>query len=184
MKLSEFQTACTTFSKEAITKAAAMPSCSVGEWSLPDLSGHLVMVNIMCSRSLEGFGPETLPDPAEAIGSDVFATLSGTSTMFCSTFAAASDVNKICPTPVGPYPAYVVQTQGSLEHLIHGIDVAIAYELPLNVGDDVIADAATRILASAALYDQFRSMGMYSEPTAAAPDASAAVRLLAYLGRS
>jgi uncharacterized protein (TIGR03086 family) len=183
MKLNDFQSACIAFSRTCITQAQTRPEAKIGEWSLNDLTTHLVMVNLMCAGSLAGRGPETLPAPEDVVGKDLGAAFARTTSDFLQAFATAADVTIECPTPVGPFPAWVVQTQGSLEHLVHACDLAHELGLAITPADDVVADAATRILQNTALYDTFRSMGMYGAPASAEPDASSLQRLLSYLGR-
>ncbi len=182
MRLYGFQTSCTQYSATAIAAAFTVDGFAVGEWDASALATHLVMVNVMCARALDGHGPGSLPSPESIIGDDVAGALESTTGVFLSSFGSAADVNLICPTPVGAYPAWVVQTQGSLEHLIPACDITTQLSLP-PPESEIIAEAATRILANTALYDQFRTMGMYAPPTIADPDASALERLRRYLGR-
>jgi hypothetical protein len=182
-RLLDFQIAATAYSAATLKEAQGLGSKTVDEWSLLDIVGHLAMVNVMCTRSSQGLGPETLPALDVIIGDDADAAFASTTSLFVATFAALGDVDLVCPTPVGPYPAWVVQTQGSLEHLIHACDVAAAFELA-PPSDELVADAATRILAQPALYDTFRAMGMYKTSLAVDPDASAFARLRACLGRT
>jgi uncharacterized protein (TIGR03086 family) len=184
MNLNDFQTQAVLFAKSCIDEAVAKgTNTMIGDWSMTDLVGHLCMVNVMCASSLAGHGPELLPPSEEVVGQDPFAALAKTSTEFVTSFAAASDKSITCPTPVGPFPAWVVQTQGSMEHLIHACDVIHSFGLPRAVPDSLVAEGSTRILINTALYDKFRSMGMYAAPVAVAPDASSLTRMLAYLGR-
>jgi uncharacterized protein (TIGR03086 family) len=184
VKLSDFQQTCIELSGRCITAARHHVDSRIGEWSVDDLASHLVMVNVMCINSLGGRGPEMLPVAESVIAGDVDGAFRRTSDDFARAFAGAADVTMPCPTPVGLHPAWVVQTQGSLEHLVHGLDLVRALELGIEVDDSVIADAATRVLASGSLYDTFRSMGMYAPPASCAPNATATDRLLAYLGRA
>jgi hypothetical protein len=186
MKLDDFQHACIVFAQHCVAQARLQPSHetqSIGEWSFEELVTHLVMVNMMCSSSLEGKGPETLPPAQDVIGDNLYDALKRTTEMFTATFALAVDKAKPCPTPIGEYPAWVVQTQGSLEHLIHACDLQRTFGLLVQPPEALVAEAATRILQNVQLFDMFRSMGMYSEPVIASPDCSSIDRLLAYLGR-
>jgi uncharacterized protein (TIGR03086 family) len=166
-----------------VAEARAASVLRVGDWSIDELLTHLVMVNTMCARSLAGFGPETLPPAEEVVGSDAFQAFQRTTTVFIDAFVAAADKSVICPTPVGPHPAFVVQTQGSMEHLVHACDLAQAISSTTRPTDDIVADAATRVLRDTALYDTFRSMGMYATAVDPGPDSSSLERLLGYLGR-
>jgi uncharacterized protein (TIGR03086 family) len=184
MDLNSFQQSCVQFSAQCIAGTQEAVSASdVSGWSVDDLTGHLVMVNLMCANSLQGKGPETLPPLEDVVGASMRDAYSRTSAEFVRAFASASDVTMDCPTPVGIFPAWVVQTQGSLEHLIHGVDLSRAAGLGLTPSEEIVADATTRILQNTSLYDTFRSMGMYSAPRVAAPNAPALDRLLGYLGR-
>jgi uncharacterized protein (TIGR03086 family) len=184
MDLNSFQQSCVQFSAQCVAAThQAASTTDIGGWSVNDLTGHLVMVNLMCANSLQGKGPETLPPLEDVVGTSLSDAFSRTSSEFVLTFANAADINRDCPTPVGIFPAWVVQTQGSLEHLIHGVDLSRAAGLGLIPSEEIVADAATRILQNTSLYDTFRSMGMYTAPLVAAPNASALDRLLGYLGR-
>jgi hypothetical protein len=182
MNLLDFQIGATSYSATTIKLAAAAPDQPIGDWSLSDLIGHLCVVNVMCLRSTQGHGPDTLPPSETIIGPNPGESFTQTTAAFISSFESLDHLDRICPTPVGPYPAWVVQTQGSLEHLIHAGDVAARYNLA-GPSDDLVADAATRILAQPDLYATFRSMGMYEPPHAVDPNSDAFFRLRAHLGR-
>jgi uncharacterized protein (TIGR03086 family) len=153
------------------------------DWTAADLAGHLVAVNVMCSSSAAGIGPEAMPDPAGFIDTDPIGAVASTSARFSAAFADPAIYATIVPTPVGPHPASVVLTQGTLEHLIHGYDLARALGANATIPHELVVEALARIVEQPALYNQFREMGMYAAPLPAAPDASAQDRLLGALGR-
>jgi uncharacterized protein (TIGR03086 family) len=185
MKINEFQNECISFAQSVIAEARRKPfAVGDSEWSLDEFVTHLVMVNLMCTKSLAGLGPETLPPAEEAVGNDAHGALAQTTQGFLEAFLGAPDKSISCPTPVGAFPAFVVQTQGSMEHLVHACDLANAIGSVLMPSDAVVADALSRILRDTTLYDTFRSMGMYQPAAELSPDASALDRMLAYLGRN
>ncbi len=182
MDILDFQSESIRYRETVFAQAEDKGATHLGQSTVADLASHLVMVNVMCARSLDGHGPETLPSAESLIGNDVRNALKETTNVFLSSFSQAADLQKICPTPVGLFPAWVVQTQGSLEHLIHACDIAVALQID-GPSDALVADATTRILSNTTLFDTFRSMDMYKAPTEVSPNATALKRLLAYLGR-
>lgn len=189
MTLTNFHKAAMTYASEHI---AALDADRLGTpiegcegWTAADLVGHLAMVNTMCRNSTLGKGPDQLPTPEDLVGDDALGAYTATAAAFTAAYANEAEVfAKDMPTPVGMYPGSVVMTQGTLENLVHGWDLARSLGREATIPAELIGEALGRILGAQPLYQQFFEMEFYSPSVDVGPDAGPQDRLMAYLGRT
>jgi uncharacterized protein (TIGR03086 family) len=185
MNLLDFHAQCLSWTEALLERACGHEDQAVPgtTWNVGDLAAHLAAVNVMCASSAAGIGPEAMPDVSPLVAKGAIDAVRTTSTAFSQAFADQSILSTTVPTPVGPHNGSVVLTQGSLEHLIHGYDLATAIGADATMPAALVTEALGRIVEQPALFAQFREMGMYAPPSVAAPNAGPQERLLAALGR-
>ncbi len=94
---------------------------------------------------------------------------------------SAADLGRTCHLPFGSYPADVAAGINLFDLLVHCSDIALAVEVPMTGRAELweIALVVARRVVSA----RDRDLEHYGPPRNAPPDAPAAARLRAYLGR-
>lgn len=189
MTLTNFHKAAMAFASEHIAAldvdGLGTPIQGCEGWTAADLVGHLAMVNTMCGNSTSGKGPDQLPTPEELVGDDPLGAYARSAATFTAAYANEAEVfAKEMPTPVGMYPGNVVMTQGTLENLVHGWDLARSLGRDTMIPDEMVGEALGRILGAQPLYQQFFEMEFFSPSVAVGPDAGPQDRLMAYLGRT
>ncbi|CAM3206335.1 TIGR03086 family metal-binding protein [Stackebrandtia soli] len=151
----------------------------LGDWTFRRLVTHLADIDDEFANLAEtGQMPPNepnYPDPIAAVG--VQAARAGRA------FAAEGYLETVAPTPIGPQPGKVTVQHVVNELLTHGLDLARG----LRTDAGFAPDDVERVLASwRAFFAGFprSAMGVnFSEETSISDEASAADRLLAYLGR-
>jgi uncharacterized protein (TIGR03086 family) len=186
MDLHEFFTTATDATATLIRRVtaeqlAAPTPCP--DWDVRALITHLFAVNGQAKAMAAGIdvaADGSTPDP---IGDDLTASYTASVTSTRAAFVDPAVHARTLATPMGPFDGRVVFSVTSLEHLIHGWDLATALGVDLPFDPVTIGYAWRTIEDMPQVFYNFRAWGAYAAPLAPHPDATPTHRLLAALGR-
>ena len=145
-----------------------------------DLVGHLIGGDVMIADLLRDrrFDPSTLGTPT----ADGYRTAAGE---LSGALAEPGALGKTIMAPIGPASGGQMMIMRTIEHVVHGWDVASAQGLPT---DELDAVAAPLIPITEGLLvqlaDAVGERGPFADPVPVAADATALDRLVGLLGRN
>ncbi|MFQ5554111.1 MAG: TIGR03086 family metal-binding protein [Acidimicrobiia bacterium] len=153
------------------------------EWVVDDLVGHIFAVSGQAKAMAAGVDVAIHGSEPDVVGADIGASYRDSVESVRAAFADPAMMTKTLATPMGPHPGRVVFTVTSLEHLVHGWDLASAVDSPYQIADDVGEFALSAVESMPEVFDQFRQWNVYAPPLTDETDAGPGARLLALLGR-
>jgi uncharacterized protein (TIGR03086 family) len=154
-------------------------------WTVRALINHMTASQAMFTRGLEEGSPGPSPDTDFADG-DYLAAFADATRHTLETFNAPGALDKTIDLPWGPTPASVLVGMATSETFQHGWDLARATGQDTNLdpelAEEILKDSKTR-LDNPEFRGSEEDGKMFGPPREAPPNASAADRLAAYLGR-
>lgn len=149
------------------------------DWSVRDLVGHLVGMNLVFAALLTG---DTPPERGiDRLGDDPIGAYHASSSALVAAFEQPGVLDRTFHGPLGAATGRDRLQIRLYDLLAHGWDLAQSTGQPIEFPNDVVEQALT--FARVQLSSQ-SSTGRFEPPTAIADDAPAIERLVAFLGRS
>lgn len=184
MRLFDFHTETMAWAGGLVRLAVARPAAvtSIG-WTAGEVVDHLAAVGCLCAGSAAGVAPDALP-PADPEVDRLVAWQAAAGSFSTAFEPGGSVLERVMPTPVGLHPGATVLLVGTLEHLVHGLDLVPAVAPGAAPPDGLATEALARLVAHLDLLTEFRRLGYYGPSVPVGPDAGAAHRLAAFLGRT
>ena len=168
---------------DKVTSDHGNRSTPCAEWTVDDLIQHVFAVSGRAKAMAAGIDVVADGSIGDPVGEDLTTSYRESVASVRRAFGDRAIFDTLLTTPMGPYPGRVVFTVTSIEHLIHGWDLAAAIGVPFQFDPDVIERSFQAISDMPDVFANFRTSGAYSPPLTAGDDAGPAVRLLAELGR-
>jgi len=152
------------------------------EWSVRELTNHIVAGNLWAARLGAGETIEQVGDAFEGdvLGSDPRAAYDASVEPAAGVFERPGALEAPCAVSYGPVPGEVYAGHRFLDVLVHGWDLAVATGQDTRLPLDLVAAAWDVITPQ---LDLLRASGMFGEDRATAADADLQTRLLHALGR-
>ncbi|MHB8339602.1 MAG: TIGR03086 family metal-binding protein [Mycobacteriales bacterium] len=150
------------------------------DWSVRDLTNHLVTGNALFASLVAGAPP---PAPQEAVrAGDLLSAYRESAAALLAAFRQPGALERVVTVPFGTVPGMVALHLRITEVLVHGWDVARATGQPATFPGDVAEAELT--FSRGALADIPADRKPFAAPQRVADDAPAIDRLAACLGRS
>jgi len=150
------------------------------EWDVRGVLNHVVMGNLMAHAGLRGRQPPN-DRSADYLGPDPRAAFSDSLVACRAAFAEPGVLEKIVRTPLGEQPGSFYVHMRINELLAHGWDIAAATGQSTDLEPEIAKEALE--MWRARLGDKPRTGMPFGPEREAPPDATAADRLAAFLGR-
>ncbi len=156
---------------------AAPTPCT--EWTVRDVVGHLVGLNLIFTALIEG-GP--MPDRQEDnLGGDPLGAYRASAAAVTAAFAAPGVLEKTFTGPLGEATGVGRLRIRLADLLTHGWDLARATGIRAEFPEDLVEDSLAYIRVQMAEHSR---AGRFDEPQPVADDAPALDRLAAFTGRA
>jgi uncharacterized protein (TIGR03086 family) len=158
-----------------------------GDWSVRQLTSHLVSGNLLFAAILSG---RPMPPPTElrrrtaedTLGDDASTAFRSAAQALLAAFELPGVLDQVHVFPVGPLPGRAAIHVRTVEALVHGWDLATATGLRLAASADVVADGVLDF--SRELLARIPEGRHPFGPSVAVDDSAPALdRLVALLGR-
>lgn len=150
------------------------------EWDVRGVVNHLVLGNLMAHAGMRGRQPPT-DRSADYLGVDPHAAFADSLVACRAAFAEPGVLDKVVRTPLGEQPGSFLVHMRINELLAHGWDVAAATGQSTDLAPELAKEALE--LWQSRLGGKPRGELPFGPEREAPPDATAADRLAAFLGR-
>lgn len=152
------------------------------DWSVRDLVNHVVNENMWTPDLLSGKTIEEVGDryDGDLLGADPKGVWASSASGATSAVGGVADFGSMVNVSWGQIPAQMYVEQLSMDHLIHGWDLAKAIGGDTNLDEELVEFCYAIAKAQEEL---IRGSGVFGDSVEVPDDANTQTRLLAILGR-